>query len=318
MPSWKCPTCGYVAEVGHQDQVTVCSYCRTCFTVEGGIIRDHFLVPMYYSSSQALESLLLWIKKQVGADEGLPLHLEVTDAALDYYPFWHVNLFAQTTFSGTGEDATYGAPIGLNTYRAIHRTSKPESGSIDRGFSLTYPASANIPSQLLSYSFPTKSRKYFSEVYAKEHGGRVHNGLLTQAAVEERARVDATDLLAGLVSREIFQVTERKDELRVEGVYYLHVPIWRLQYKYRGKPFLAYVDASTGRVVHATYPVSLEHRASYGVFALAHVGAGLVAAVILGRLNPLLAVGPAIGFFVGAGIFAVRALWRGRAREAAA
>ena len=317
MPEWKCPTCGNVTTVGEQDLVTVCPYCRTCYTVDSAIIRDHYLVPMYYSSSQSIENLLLWIKKQIGAEEDLPLHLEVVSASLDYYPFWHVNLSGETSFSGVGQDATYSSPVGPNTYRYIHGNSKPESGMIDRGFSLTYPASAAIPVKLLNYEFPTRGRKYFSEAYTKEYGGRVHNGSLTQKMVEERAHLDATLILGELVGREIFQVNSRQDKIDLLSMLYLHIPIWRILYKYRSKKYDAFVDASTGRIINATYPVSIEYRTLAGTLAVAHAVAGFVAGGLLSTISALAAIGAVIGFVAVAGVFAIKALRFGRGKEKA-
>lgn len=285
--------------------------------MEGAIVKEHYLVPMHYSSSQAIENLLLWIKKQIGADEEVPLQLEVSSLSLDFYPFWHAIVLAETSFSGVGEDATYGSPEGFNTYRSIHRTSKQESGKIDRGLGLTYPASTEIPKQVLNYEFPAKGRKYFSEAYTKEHGGKIHNGVLTQPMVEEIAKTDAAKTIGTLISKEVFQVTSRQDNINILSMFYLHVPLWSINYKHGGKNFQAYVDASTGRVVHATYPISIKHRTFTGTLALAHGAVGLVLFLLLGEAFPLVGLGALGGFVACAVVFAFRAFRLGRGREAA-
>ena len=313
----RCPTCGNPAELGDQDIVTVCPYCRTCYTVEGATIRENYLIPAYYSSSQAIENLVLWIKKQIGAQEDLPLHLEIASTALDYYPFWHAEVKADSRFTGVGQDATYGGAIGANTYRNLSIVHKEESGSLDRGLTLTYPASPEIPVELLNYPFPTRSRKYFSEAYAKGSGGQIHNGILSQAAAEEKAKADTARILGELISRELVKVENREDKVELLSLFYLHVPIWRLQYKYRASAYRAFVDASTGRIIHATYPISIEHRTLHGSIAIAHIIAGVIIAGLLFNVNGVAALGGLVAFFAVAGAFAARALTRGRAREEA-
>lgn len=306
-----------MTEVGEQDLVTVCPYCRTCYTVDGAIIKDHYLVPAYYSSSEAIENLVLWVKKQIGAEEDLPLHLEVVSTTLDYYPFWHVVLQAETKFSGVGQDATYSSPADFNAYRNIHFVSKPEEGSLDRGFSLTYPASATIPKELVKYEFPTRSRKYFSEAYVKEYGGKLHNGVITQKMAEEYAQNDVKRMLGELIAKEIYQVSSREDKIDLLSIFYLHVPIWHINYKYQNRSYEAYVDASTGRVIYATYPISIEHRTIWGTAAGANVVCGFLIGGLLSTYSPIAAATTFLGFLVVWGVFAVRAFRFGRGREEA-
>ncbi|MBI2184970.1 MAG: hypothetical protein HYU39_08445 [Thaumarchaeota archaeon] len=313
----KCPTCGNVAEVGDQDVVTVCPYCKTCHTVDGAIVKEHYLVSAYYQSNEAIESLVLWVKKQIGAEEDLPLHLEIVSVSLDYYPFWHAELKAETKFSGIGQDATYSGPAGGGAYRSISFTSKPDAGFIDRGLSLTYPASPTLPSALLDYQFPTRSRKYFSEAYAKEYGGKIHNGVLDQKTVERQAKEEAARILGEFIAREIYEVSSREDKIELLSIFYLHAPIWYIQYKYRNKSFEAYVDASTGRVITATYPVSIEYRTIHGALSAANALAGFGLSVVLGRFSVLAMVGTLIGFMTMSGVLAARALAFGKAREEA-
>lgn len=317
MPDWKCPNCGAVVKVGDEDLVTVCAYCRTCFTAEGKIEKEHYLIPMYYASNSAVDSLLLWIKKQIGAEEDLPLHIEISHTSLDFYPFWHVNSDIKTVFAGIGEDANYNFPVGFNQYRSISFTSKPESGTLDRSFSLTYPASSKIPVQIVDYEFPTRSKKYFSESYAKEYGGEIYNGELTHSVVEERAKKDALNYMTEHLRKEIFQITSRTDEITVSSIYYLHVPIWHIQYKFNKKNYEAFVDASTGRVIHATYPISIEYRTINGTLATAHIIAAIAAGLFVAQLNPFAGLALLTGLGGAGAVFLVRAVQFGRGREAA-
>jgi len=317
MAQWKCPSCGGVDEVGGQDLVTVCKYCKTCYTVEGKIEKEHYLIQMYYPSNRAVENLLLWVKKQIGAEEDLPLHIEITHISLDFYPFWHVNINAKTVFSGVGEDANYSMPVGFNQYRIINRTSKPENGAIDHFFSLTYPASSKIPIQIMGYEFPTRSKKYFSESYTKDYGGDIYNGEITRTTVEERAKKDALNHMTDLVNKEIFNVTSRTDDVSISSVYYLHVPIWHIQYKFNKKEYSAFIDASTGRVVQATYPISIEYRAINGTLAAAHITLALAAGILTIGFAPYAGSAILTGLGAAGAVFLFRTIQFGSGKEAA-
>lgn len=113
------------------------------------------------------------------------------------------------------------------------------------------------------------------------------------------------------------EITSRSDNLNVTSVYYLHAPVWLIQYRSQSKPYQALVDACTGRVIQATFPVSLEYRARTGVLAAGHLIAGAV--VLLFFLGGL----PGFAFTLGGGLLAfgavllLRALARGRGKEAA-
>lgn len=317
MPEWKCPSCGAVAEVGEKDLVTVCRYCKTCFTTEGAIEKEHYLIPTYYSSNRAVENLLLWVKKQIGAEEDLPLHIELAHVTLDFYPFWHVNIDAETKFTGVGEDAFYSSPEGFNQYRGISYTSKPESGTLDRSFSLTYPASPKIPIEVVDYQFPTRSKRYFSESYAQEYGGEIHNGELTRDMIEERAKRDALNYMTAHLRKEIFEVTSRTDDISVSSVYYLHAPIWSIRYRFNKKNYGAFVDASTGRVVHATYPISIEYRAINGTLAAAHLTVALATGLFVSSFAPFAGLALLAGIGGAGVVFLFRSLQFGAGKEAA-
>jgi len=317
MTQWRCPSCGNEVKVGAEDLVTVCEYCRTCFTVEGRIIKEHYLIPMYHNSSRAVENLLLWVKKQIGAEEDLPLHFEISRITLDFYPFWHANVVGHTKFEGIGEDADYSWPVEFNTYRSIIRTSKIESGEIERSFSLTYPASKDIPIQILDYEFPVRGRKYFSEAYVREYGGRIHNGNLLQQDVEGRAKHDTLKYLTEHLRKEVFEIKSRSDEIHVSSVFYLHAPIYHVNYSFNKKGYEAFIDASTGRILYATYPISIAYRAISGSIGAAHLLGAVLGGMFISSLSLLAAASLSTGLFAAGVVFLIRAAQFGRGREAA-
>ena len=299
--------------MGPEDRVAVCENCKTCVANDKSIIKEHYLLPAHYSASEALERLVLWLKKQTGTDEELPVNLQILASNLSFLPFWNVQVKAATYYSGLGEDAVYSGTDGPNEFKHIDKILKTEEGSFDRIFSFTYPAAAEVPAQLQRLEFPTRAKKYFGQSYAKEYSGRVLNGRISQVEAEKRARSDAVTATTPLIMREIRKINARNDIGEVSSSYYLHVPVWDISYRVGGKDYRAFVDASTGRVLHATYPVSLEYRLGVGGAGVGHIGVAVVlalASVISPFLIPL-AVGLAsVGFGLSWAAFGP-----GRARE---
>ncbi len=184
--------------------------------------------------------------------------MQIDSTQLGYYPFWHLEIQASTTYAGLGTEARYFDSDGSNEFKGIQEYTQPKQGSIERHFPLTYPASKQIPSQLLSYSFPTQSKKYFSESYAKEYGGEIFAGNSDEVTITNTAKQEAQNRLTSLILTNVREITSRSDAITVTSVYYLHAPVWLVRYRFQAKAYQALVDATTGRVIQATYPVSLE------------------------------------------------------------
>lgn len=242
--------------------------------------------------------------------------MQIDSTELGYYPFWHVELQASSSYSGLGVEARYYDPDGANEFKGIQEFMQPKQGAIDRHFPLTYPAYRQIPPQLLSYSFPTQSKKYFSQSYTKEYGGQILPGNADEQTITNRAKQESQNRITQLVLRDVREVTTRNDKIDITSVYYLHTPVWLIRYRFQSKAYQALVDASTGRVVQATYPVSLEYRAQTGALAMGHIAAGaFLLLIFFGEL-------PGFAFTLGGGllafgaVLAFRALSRGRGKEA--
>ncbi len=242
--------------------------------------------------------------------------MQIDSTLLGYYPFWHVELQASSSYTGLGVEARYYDPDGANEFKGVQEFLQPKQGSIDRHFPLTYPASKQIPTQLLGYSFPTQSKKYFSQSYAREYGGQILPGNADEQTITDWAKQESQNRLTELVLREVREVTTRNDKIDVTSVYYLHAPVWLIRYRFESKSYQALVDASTGRVIQATYPVSLEYRAQTGALAAGHFAAGALFLLLFLRELPGFGLTVGVGLLAFGGVLSFRALSRGRGKEA--
>jgi len=311
---YACPVCGKQTDVSEGEKAVHCPYCNTDFlTLEG---EERYVMPAYYSSSTSFETFMLWAKKQGGYDESTPIQLHLDASTLHFYPFWDITLEGTTTFTGLGEDAEYSWPEG-GVYRQMRTFLKPEQGTFDRRFELLFAAAKDFPQELKTYQIPGRARKYFSPNLVTEAGGTLHGGVLDRQHAEQMANDAAKEQFSFLIGREVDRVETRKDSLSLIESYYIYVPIWIFGYSFRGKAYQAFVDASTGRVVYATYPPDIRERASFFGVAAAHIALGALASSFL------LLEGPPLSYIVplplglaGAGIaYAYRSLQPSRGGE---
>jgi len=314
MTTYACPVCGKQVDVAEGVKAVHCPYCNTDFlTLEG---EERYIMPSYYDSSSCFETFMLWAKKQGGYDESTPIQLHMDTATLHFYPFWVISLEGSTTFTGLGEDAEYSWPDG-GAYRQMRTFLRPEQGTFDRRFEFLYPAAKDFPQELKGYQIAGRARKYFSPQLVADAGGTLHGGVLSRQQAEQMANDAAKEQFSFLIGREVERVDTRKDALNLVESYYIYVPIWIFGYGFRGKPYKAFVDASTGRVVFATYPPDMRERATFFGVALAHVViGGLLAAFLLLRGQPLSYLAPLPLGLTGAGVaYAYRSLQPSRGGE---
>jgi DNA-directed RNA polymerase subunit RPC12/RpoP len=312
--SYACPVCGKPTDVAEGEKGVHCPYCNTDFlTMEG---EERYAMPAYYNSSSCFETLMLWAKKQGGYDESTPIRLHMDRATLHFHPFWVISLEGTTTFTGLGEDAEYSWPEG-GAFRQLKTLLRPEQGTFDRRFEFLFPASKDFPQELTSYQIPGRARKYFSTGVVTAAGGILHGGVVNRAQAEEIANDSAKQQFSLLIDREVQRVDARKDSLTIVESYYIYVPIWAFGYSFKGKAFVAFVDASTGRVLYATYPPDIRERASFMGIALAHIGlGGAAAAFLMAQAAPLPYLVPFPVGVAGAGLaYAYRSLQPSRGGE---
>jgi DNA-directed RNA polymerase subunit RPC12/RpoP len=310
---YACPVCGKEAEVNEGEKVVHCRYCNSDFlTMEG---EERYVMPAYYNSSSCFETFMLWAKKQGGYEESMPLELHMDSATLHFYPFWVISLEGTTIFSGLGEDAEYLWPDS-GAYRQIKVFLRPEQGTFERRFEFMLPATKDLPQELKGYQIPGRARKYYSLSLVAEAGGKLHGAVIDRQRAEQWAQETAKAEFSHLISREVDRLDTRTDELKPIQSYYIYVPIWNYEYSFKGKSYKAFVDASTGRVIFATYPPDLREKASYFGVAVAHIVAGAALTAGLAGAGPLLYFLPFPLGLIGAGLaYAYRSLQPTRGGE---
>ncbi|MCS6788590.1 MAG: zinc-ribbon domain-containing protein [Aigarchaeota archaeon] len=309
--TYRCPNCGASHEVRERDVAIRCGYCGVTFrTFEE---EKRYVLPVHYDSSKALENFLLWAEKQHLYDESLPREMVLREVSLHFYPFWVATVRASTAFTGLGEDAEYSNPDGKG-FRTIKLIRREESGSFERLIEFAVPASGEVPveGEMVAVS---RARLYFSHEYVRRHGGVLHGATVSREEARRAAERAAAAELTRLISREVVEVRSRSDEISVGELSLVYVPVWDVTYEFRGKKYRAMIDASSSRVILATYPSEVAERAAYlGISAL-HLVAGITLAAVIWGSSWLTAVTALAGMATASAYYARAALAPAKAHE---
>jgi len=108
--------------------------------------------------------------------------------------------------------------------------------------------------------FPT--RAYHLSVEGKipfeatkiDRGAKVLNSEMeTQEAVQQ-ARDEIENLHEYLSKQKIDRIIDIETKLDVSGTFYLHTPIWFVNYSYKNSRYVVLMDGSTGEVIKGDLP----------------------------------------------------------------
>ncbi len=290
----RCAFCDADFETGPGDILLVCPYCGTAQTVEGAKFKDHYMIRVHFSQSEAQRILLDWCSKQLGAPQDLPVAAKFVKAKLIFYPFWISRVDAHSSYQGLGKDARFYDewPQYRGAYKRIDFYWKPESGKFERRYELSIPGIESIDEDIKNFPIPTRAKEYFSHAHAEEYDGQVLHSKVSEEQARALAKKIAYERQTALILDEVDKIEQRDDDINVGETFLIHVPVWELEYRYGSRTYKASVSAATGYVIESKYPRSLAFR------GMAIIG-GLIFLLIGGGL---LYLAFQIGILVGAGL----------------
>ncbi|MHA1248251.1 MAG: hypothetical protein ACTSPE_13060 [Candidatus Thorarchaeota archaeon] len=276
----RCAFCDADFEAGPGDVLLVCPYCGTAQTTAGAKFKDHYMIRVHFSQSEAQRILLDWCSKQLGAPQNLPVAARFVKAKLIFYPFWISRVDADTRYKGLGKDARFRGewPQRPGAYKHIDFFYKPESGRFQRRYEINVPGVEDIDEDIKNFPIPTRAKEYFSHAHAEEYDGKVLHSQVSEEQARELARKMAYDRQTALILEEVDKIESRDDDIDVGETFLIHVPVWELEYRYGSRTYKASVSASTGYVIESKYPRSMAFRGMAiggGLINLA-IGAGLL------------------------------------------
>lgn len=271
----RCSFCNAEFRPLSNEKIVTCPYCGTTLTLQGEIVKQHYMLEVSYSEQEARNILFEWTSKQLGAPSNLATESQITYTQLVYYPFWVTKHEANTSFFGYDTDYRFSDPHPwIKGFYKIEKSMKEESGSVARHYQLTVIATQQVPKALKNYEIPLRRKELFDMQVAKQHNGIILDSILSESQAETIAHKRALDMQTVHIRKEVEEIKTRDDKISTKGIFYVHVPVYVFKYKYGFRKYNAWVDASTGHVIQAEYPRSLPFRTLSLLLGLVFLGVG--------------------------------------------
>ncbi len=271
----KCNSCGAPLKPSTGLAVIVCEYCGAATTMGTGgaqVIQKHFMLASAIGQEQALNVGGQWLNKGILRHK-VAEKSDLGNTVLKFVPYWVVPTTIVADYQGTrgagvaqmraettGGKILGGALFALQAAAAANqnRNVQPQAQRVrDR-----IQVSRNIPVVAVrgynkyqpegGYEFNEAAKITFDK--RQSGGSEVMDGDVSEAEAKQAAGGQAQKI----AERE---AKKRVDTLESIQVYptmadgeLLHVPVWFVEYQFKGKPMFIAIDGNAGHVMNGERP----------------------------------------------------------------
>lgn len=265
---YRCPSCGAEVMTDEYTAATFCSFCQSPTLVEDkleGELAPSRLIAFKKNKEQAKESYRAWTKKGLLTPSGFSKESTLEKVSGIYVPFWlydydaHVNLEAEAT-------KVRSERRGNTQY--THTDYFLARREVEADFQLV-PADASekmddtVMDQLEPFNYQELmpfQMSYLSGYYAERYNyDSQQMKPRIEARIKKYARECALDTIKGYSTKRV--LTEQY-HFRMKKSEYVMLPVWILNYRYKGKDYQFSMNGQTGKIV-GSLPISIEKGAAY-------------------------------------------------------
>ena len=285
--SMKCTSCGAPLKPSAGLAIVVCAYCGAATTMGAGgaaqVIMNHFMLGNTLDQPKALEAGGHWLNKGILRHK-VAEKSDLGNTVLRFVPYWVVPTSIVADFQGTKGSGTAMAMHGETTGRkalgfaalalnvaaaaAAANTARNMGGNV----TMSQPqvvrvrdriqVQHNIPIVAVrgyvkyqpdgGYSFNAQAKAPFDK--RQSGGAEVMDGDVSEAEAKQQAAALSQKLAE-------HEAKKRVDTLESIQVYptmadgeLLHVPVWFVEYQFKGKPMFIAIDGNSGQVMNGERP----------------------------------------------------------------
>jgi hypothetical protein len=267
------------------------------------IIKDHYIIRCHYNSQEAQSLLEDWVKKVPGAPQDFETTSIITSRVLKFYPIWVGEYKASSSYVGLDNwpKFSFRAHDRPGWYEHVSYYKREEQGNIHREYQIPLLALGKMrsPKYLRNYSVTTTGKEFFDITHVKELGGKIVDSVFSFEDAKKRMFNSALNRQTGEMKKEVVSITRRNDNVEEQDVFYIHFPVYEFKFTYNKKNYKAFIDGSSGRVIHIDVPISTKFRLTTILTGTAHavIGVGLFVAGILVPAITFFGVSAGIGIF---------------------
>ncbi len=238
-----CGHCGGPLKYSSGEIVVTCPYCGYTVVIDVGkpFTLEHALLPSNFDSKKAVNIVKNWMKASFIAPGDLSWRAKFTDVQLYFLPFWVVPVTATSTYRGLFE-------------RMGPRIEK--KGTINKRYNWVIFAQRKTEFPTREFDIPLEGKMPYDFRKIPE-GAKVLNSEIGEDEVIEIAKQQIRHDHEFLAKQEADRLIEIETEFKTGKPYYLHAPIWIINYNYKGKNYQVLLDGSRGEVIKGDLPTKL-------------------------------------------------------------
>lgn len=258
---FRCPSCGAELLTDENTAATFCSFCGTPTLVEerlDGELTPEVIIPFKIEKESAKETYRNWAKKGIFTPGDFYSSSTIEKITGMYVPFWlydynaGINMTAECTKVRTERHGDYEHII--TSHYMVIRDVDTEYNRIPAD------AAEKMPDEVMDKLEPFKYEEltdfgmpYLSGYYAEKYTYKAEDML---PRIEKRVKKYIYDAArATMNGYNTVRIINQNTRLRREKAVYAFMPVWILNYRYKGKDYMFTLNGQTGRIV-AERPVS--------------------------------------------------------------
>ena len=272
----KCSSCGAPLKPSSGLALVVCAYCGAATTMGAGgaaqVIQKHFMLASSIGLVQALNAGGQWLNKGI-LRRKVAEKSDLGNTVLKYVPYWVVPTTIVADYQGTrgsgvaqmrgestGKKVLGGALFALQAAAAANQNRNVQSQIVrvrDR-----IQVSRNIPVVAVrgynkyqpegGYEFNEAAKINFDK--RQSGGAEVMDGDVTEAEAKQLAGGQAQKI----AEREAKKRVDTLESIQVNPTMtdgeLLHVPVWFVEYQFKGKPMFIAIVGNAGHVMNGERP----------------------------------------------------------------
>lgn len=255
--SIKCPSCGATLPTDIYSSAVVCKYCQSPVIIESQIQADYKpsrIVPFAIDKKEAQKKFREWSKKGSLTPNEFKSNAIMDKVKGIYVPFWlydyevNVEMTAtcenkHTTREGNVERET------TDTY-SVERSTQGDFEMVPKAASLNIPADQMRIVEPFDYEKMTAfSMPYLSGFEAEKYARTEAD--MREEVKEELREVAFSKTEATITGYDDVHVDSKSAAFTKEHTEYVLMPVYTLDYSFRGKKYPIYMNGQTGKIAGA-------------------------------------------------------------------
>ncbi|MBN2156915.1 MAG: hypothetical protein JW776_12805 [Candidatus Lokiarchaeota archaeon] len=269
-------------------------------TKKNFIFNDHYIVRSNYTASEAQSIMEDWVKKIPGAPQDFENTATITKRVLKFYPIWVGEYNASSDYRGIDNWPNFHRPAfdRPGWFEAVSYYQREESGNVLREYQIPLLGLKSTPNYLKNYVVPTTGKEYFDITHVKELGGEIIDSNYSSEEAKRTMRLAVMNRQMSEMRKEVHTITDRDDRVEERDVFYIQFPVYEIDFTYNKKKYQAFIDGSTGRIIHIDVPISRKFKLISLIGGLGQIGVG-IGLFVMGILIPSIMI---LGIAVGIGL----------------